>query len=64
MCCPPGSAAQRKALETELIKDSIVSEADAPAVAAWVLKHFDLAPAGTLQPFTGAIAEMVRHTAR
>lgn len=62
VCCPQGSTEQRDALATELVKDAVCSEHDeAKNVAAWVLKHFDLAPPGSLSVFKGEIARLVRH---
>lgn len=62
VCCPPGSAAQASALAKELVKDGVCAEVnEAHRVAVWVLKHFDLAPAGTLTPFKTAIVQAMRH---
>lgn len=60
ICCPPGSDAQTRALAKELVKDQICPDDSAHAVAAWVLKHFDLAPAGTLSDFKSRIATVAR----
>jgi len=44
------------------VKDGVCSEnPEAQKVAAWVLKHFDLAPAGTLTAFKHAIVHVVKH---
>lgn len=64
VCCPPGSEAQSKALARELVKDGVCDKEYAPTVAKWLLKHFDLAPAGTLQPFKDAIAKLAREPQR
>jgi hypothetical protein len=55
VCCPPGSAAQEEALSKELVKDGVCEAEYAPKVASWILKHFDLAEAGTLRPFVASI---------
>jgi len=62
VCCPPGSEAQAASLAKEMVKDGVCSEnPEAQRVAAWVLKHFDLAPAGTLTQFKHAIVQVVKH---
>lgn len=58
VCCPPRSAEQRAALAHEL--ERAFPTIDAPAVAAWLLTHFDLAPAETLTGLMTAIAQMAR----
>lgn len=61
VCCPPGSEAQANALASELVKDGICSEnPEANKVARWVLKHFDLAPAGTLTDLKKQIARLAK----
>lgn len=61
ICCPPNSARQREALEKELLADGVCeNEAHAKKVATFVLKHFDLAPAGSLSTLKASIAEMAR----
>ena len=61
ICCPPGSDAQRAALEKELLADDVCENAaHARKVATFVLKHFDLAPAGSLKAFKDSIAKMAR----
>ena len=61
VCCPPGSEAQTTALASELVKDGVCSEnPEAHKVAQWVLRHFDLAPAGTLTEFKKSIAKMAK----
>lgn len=62
VCCPPGSEEQVKALASALA-DGLDWKPGGPAsieVATWILTHFDLAPAGTLQSFKNIIAEMAR----
>jgi len=61
VCCPPGSAEQVDALASELVKGKVCSEnPEAHKVAVWMLKHFDLAPAGTLTEFKKQIARMAK----
>lgn len=60
VCCPPESAGQVRALANEMAKDWEIGPEAAQKYARWVLKHFDLAPAGTLSAFKGQLAEMVR----
>lgn len=60
VCCPAGSEAQAQALATELAKDGVCEEREALKIAKWTLKHFDLAPAGSLTELKGAIASLVR----
>lgn len=48
VCCPPQSAKQVNALAKEMMKDVGCSEAVAIQAATWVVKNFDLAPAGSL----------------
>jgi hypothetical protein len=61
ICCPPNSAEQTNALAAELVKDKVCSEnPEAHKVAHWVLKHFDLAPKGTVAPLVTEIARMAR----
>ena len=61
VCCPPGSTSQRDALAHELSADLGLDRstqrvtATPHDIAAWMLTHFDLAPAGTLAPFRDAI---------
>ncbi len=53
ICCGPAEAAA--ALETELQK------LDTPkAQAAWLRKHFDLAPAGSLRALKRSVAAMAK----
>jgi hypothetical protein len=59
VCCPPD--AQAEALATEMVNKGICADmTDAMKCTKWVLKHFDLAPHGTLRPLTAAIARMAR----
>lgn len=60
VCCPPGSQKQNRALVTELVKAGVCDEEYAPKVATWILKNFDLAPAGTLTDFKAALAKLAR----
>lgn len=57
VCCPPLSAGQHEALSKFLTERGIENSND---VAAVILKHFDLAPQGSLQPFKDAIAALAR----
>lgn len=62
VCCPPGSDAQAAALAKEMVNDGVCSEnPEAQRVAAWMLKHFDLAPAGTLMQFKHGIVQALKH---
>lgn len=56
VCCPPGSQEQVDALAAEMEKDGVGDR----KTAAWVLKHFDLAPAGSLAQFKNDVAKMAR----
>jgi hypothetical protein len=58
VCCPPGSAAQRKALAKELASGANIDADAAARVADLILDHFDLAPQDSLRAFK---AEIVRH---
>lgn len=70
VCCPPGSDNQRAALAEEMAialsnppsseSAVIISREKWDRIAGWVLKNFDLAPAGSLQPFKDAIAKLAR----
>lgn len=59
ICCPPQSDAQRDALASELEKEGL-TRSDAEKASAAILKHFDLAPAGSLARFKADIARMAR----
>lgn len=61
ICCPPGSARQKTALAT-MIRDEYpqVPMQYAEQAAEWILKHFDLAPHGTLSGLKQAIAKIAR----
>lgn len=62
ICCTPGSAEQSAVLAKALVEDGVCSEnPEAERVSAWVLKHFDLAPAGTLTEFKHAIKHAIKH---
>lgn len=62
VCCPAGSDGQVNALAVELVKDGICSEnPDASRVAAWVLKHFDLAEKGTLDALRASYVKHAQH---
>lgn len=52
VCCPP--SAQRAALASVLEERGLCNRAQAIQVARWVLRSFDLAPAGTLRPLLKA----------
>ena len=64
VCCPPGSEAQLDALATEMASDLGVQPEEVRRHAAWILKHFDLAPAGSLAQFKDAIATHARKAAQ
>lgn len=62
VCCPPGSEAQITALEAELIADQVcAANPEAKRVAAWILKHFDLAPQGSLDQLRSAFVQHARN---
>lgn len=64
VCCPPGSEAQTEALAGEMAKAlPFLHPASLRETAAWVLKTYDLAPAGTLQSFKDAIRDYAREPA-
>ena len=59
VCCPP--AAQIEALGGAMVSEGICREpAEAQRVAAWLLKHFDLAEAGTLTKLKKSIARLAK----
>jgi len=60
VCCPPLSEQQYEALASELVKGAGCEAAHARTVAEWLLKHFDLAPAGSLSALKADIAKMAR----
>lgn len=61
ICCPPNSPQQISALAEEMMAAGLgLTEESTYAVAAWVLKNFDLAPHGSLQPFKNEIARLAR----
>lgn len=55
-CCPP--AARQEALAKFL--SAYTDEQSASACAEQMLKHFDLAPAGTLTAFVAEVARLAR----
>jgi hypothetical protein len=59
-CC--GAAAERaEAIAKAMMKDNLCATHDeALRHARWHVKHFDHAPAGTLQPFIKEIARLAR----
>lgn len=57
VCCPPLSQGQHDAL-ARFLREHGVENGD--EVAEVMLKHFDLAPQGTLQPFKDSIAKLAR----
>lgn len=63
ICCPPGSAEQADAFVQEFEHDhpdQKMDRATVEAVGQWVVKNFDVAPAGTLTPFRDAIIKLAR----
>jgi len=60
VCCDPFSDNQRRALTSMLVEDGICKDDEAAKVAAWVLKKFDLAEAGTLTELKASIAKLAR----
>lgn len=65
VCCPPGSQEQIDALASELsVAHPDMEVPYAQKAAAWVLKNFDLAPAGSLSEFKREIAAVIRRRER
>lgn len=62
VCCPPDSDGQIQALANEISAafPVLAPESSPVAIAAWVLKNFDLAPKGSLQSFKDAIRDLAR----
>lgn len=66
ICCPPGSEGQRRALTEEIMEafgwdDAMTAYATTPhTIADWILTHFDLAPAGSLQALKDAVRDHAR----
>lgn len=60
VCCPPFSSEQHEALARQLIMDGVCGEREAAKVSAWLLKKYDLAEVGTLQPLKESIARLAR----
>ncbi len=58
VCCSP--EAQRATFAKVLVAQGVCVEPEAMKVAAWVLEHFDLAPAGTLGAFTATVSRLAR----
>lgn len=58
-CCPP--EARAGALAKYLVEQQAVASLDdGLRVAELILKHFDLAPAGTLSPLVQEVARLAR----
>lgn len=57
-CCPPEQ--RQEVLAKWLVANSTIQAVQANDVAALILKHFDLAPAGTLTPLVQEIARLAR----
>jgi hypothetical protein len=60
ICCPPDSASQVSAFANELQHDTGAPAEYCAQIAAQVLKDYDLAPKGLLQPLKDRIATMAR----
>lgn len=61
VCCPSGSESQVTAMVNEFAHDHPEVDRDqVQAVARWVLKNFDLAPAGSLNVFKTKLAEHIK----
>ncbi len=59
VCCPP--ATQAEALADAMLMDGVCGEPDeAKQIAKWLLRHFDLAEAGTLAALKKSIARLAR----
>jgi len=62
VCCE--AAAAQTALAGDLVAQTGLTPAQAAPVAAYIMGHYDLAPSGTLGPFTRAIvAHLTAHLA-
>ena len=61
ICCPPYSEESVKALAYEMAEMKLEGfTGDYENIARWVMKNFDLAPAGSLQAFKDEIARLAR----
>ena len=61
ICCPPRSEGAVDALAEEMAGAFPTWPGTSPAaIAAWVLKNFDLAPKGSLQAFKDSIRDYAR----
>lgn len=62
ICCPPAQRAEAlaKSLSTDAESPLHGQPDEAEAVATYLFKHFDLAPAGKLQPLVAAVSAMAK----
>lgn len=60
ICCPPLSQEQVDALAEEMVHGGTCDMETAKPIAAWLLKEYDLAPAGSLTELKRHIAKLVR----
>lgn len=63
-CCIIGACCDRQK-RVEALAQKIQDEVGLPPqtamdMARWIRKHYDLAPAGTIQPLIDVVAEMAR----
>lgn len=59
VCCR--GAKQEAALAQAMVTEIGCTPEDAAKHARWLMTHFDLAPAGSLEAFKAALAEVVRN---
>lgn len=60
VCCPPDSAQQLETATKFFMEYAGLAHGHAADAAACMLKHFDLAEKGTLQPLKDSIARLAR----
>jgi hypothetical protein len=60
VCCGPHTQEQYEALEAMIEHDLGKGPHKADVIAEWVLKTFDLAPAGSLSAFKAEVARLAR----
>ena len=58
ICC--GGEQQIKALAKKIHDELEIPKPKAQDIAAWIINHYDLAPAGTLRDFKRAVAALAR----
>lgn len=60
VCCESHSKAQYDALEAQIKHDLGHGPLAADLMAEWILRHYDLAPVGSLSLFKAEIARLAR----